>query len=140
MKKKYKLTSIDTKEQAIKEAYRYLQNAKDTLAKIPIEDGIYMDSKYVREASGIAYLAPLLAIDGYLIGKGVPKSKLPKSTEHYWEVIPKIPYNAKLRNKFTSVYENLHLFGYYRGGVNVEMIKDGIKHAKEIVDMFKDAA
>ena len=61
MKKKYKLTSIDTKEQAIKEAYRYLQNAKDTLAKIPIEDGIYMDSKYVREASGIAYLAPLLA-------------------------------------------------------------------------------
>ena len=40
MKKKYKLTSINTKEQAIKEAYRYLENAKETLSKIPIEDGM----------------------------------------------------------------------------------------------------
>lgn len=29
MKKKYKLTAINTKEQAIKEAYRYLENAKE---------------------------------------------------------------------------------------------------------------
>lgn len=38
MKKKYKLTAINTKEEAIQEAYRYLENAKQTLSKIPIED------------------------------------------------------------------------------------------------------
>jgi hypothetical protein len=36
----------------------YLENAKQTLSKSLIEYGtIYSDSKYVREASGIAYLS-----------------------------------------------------------------------------------
>jgi hypothetical protein len=28
------------------------------------------------------------------------------------------------------VYQNLHILDYYRGGVSVEMIKEGFKHAK----------
>jgi hypothetical protein len=34
----------------------------------------------------------------------------------------------------TAVYQNLHIFGYYRGGVEVEMIKAGFKYAKFIID------
>ena len=49
VKKKYE--NIATKEQAIAEAKRYLSNAKETIAKSPIDPygKIYEDSKYVRK-------------------------------------------------------------------------------------------
>ena len=68
--------------------------------------------------------------------KGVSSDNLPTSIEEYYSVISKIPYNGKLRSKLTVVYENLHILGYYRGGVGVQMIKDGFMKAKEIVDMM----
>jgi hypothetical protein len=34
----------------------------------------------------------------------------------------------------TIAYQNLHILGYYRGGVDVEMIKSGFKHAKFIIE------
>ena len=136
--KKTKTVKPKTKEEAITEAYRYLENAKETLAKSSIKYGIrYADSKYVREAAGIAYLAPLKAIDGYLIGKGIHPDKLPTSIEEYFEATKKIPQNGKLKARLHTVYENLHILAYYRGGVSVEMVKDGMTRAKEIVEMMK---
>ena len=75
---------IQSKKELIKEAKRYLANGKETIAKSPIEGKLYADEKYVREGAGIAYLAALKAIDGYLVGKGISKDKLPKSIEEYW--------------------------------------------------------
>ena len=63
-----------------KEAIRYLQNAKETLSKSPIENNRYVDKKYVKSACGIAYLGVLTAIDEYLIGKGVTQKELPKKS------------------------------------------------------------
>ncbi|MEA3447961.1 MAG: DUF5618 family protein, partial [Bacteroidota bacterium] len=60
-KLKHKQELLTTREQAIKEAYRYLNNAKKTISKSPIEYGIYLDAKYVKEAAGIAYLSALKA-------------------------------------------------------------------------------
>ena len=55
----------------MKEALRYLQNAKEILRSAPVEDNIYSDVKPVQEACGVAYLAVLKAIDAYLLKKGV---------------------------------------------------------------------
>src|SRR5438874_2371085 len=94
--KKQKLKPI-TPEDAFAEAHRFLKNARETISKSPIEHNRYQDTKYVREASGIAYLSALRAFDGYLLKKGIHYDHLPKSYEGYWAVREKyIPVNEKL--------------------------------------------
>lgn len=56
-----------------REALRYLQNAKEILKSIPVEDLTYTDVKPVREAMGTAYLAVLEAINECLLKKGAYK-------------------------------------------------------------------
>jgi hypothetical protein len=127
-----------TKEEAISEAKRFLKNAKEILSKTEIEYGkIYKDPKATREAAGIAYLAALLAIDGYLISKGIPKDKLPTSIDGYMDAVRKIPRNGKLMANLITAYQNLHILAYYRGGVNVDMIKAGIKSVEEIINILE---
>ena len=124
-------------EYAISEAYRYLENAKETLKKSDMEYGVYCDAKYVREAAGIAYLSALKAIDTYLLRKGVRQDDLPDSIEAYRFMIKKkIPLNGNLMAALRIVYENLHLLAYYRGGVGIEMVKEGFVNCKKIIDML----
>ncbi|MEW6007842.1 MAG: DUF5618 family protein [bacterium] len=120
--------------EAFSEAKRYLENAKETLARSPIEYGAYKDRKYVKEASAMGYVAALTAIDGYLLSIGTSRDKLPTSIDEYTKSLRKIPHNGKLMTALTVLYENLHIFGYYRGGVSVEMIKDGFQKARFIID------
>jgi hypothetical protein len=137
MKKRNRIVP-KTKEEAISEAKRFLKNAKEILSKTEIEYGkIYKDPKATREAAGIAYLAALLAIDGYLISKGTPKDKLPTSIDGYMDAVRKIPRNGKLMANLITAYQNLHIFAYYRGGVNVDMIKAGIKSVEEIINTLE---
>jgi hypothetical protein len=137
MKKRNRIVP-KTKEEAISEAKRFLKNAKEILSKTEIEYGkIYKDPKATREAAGIAYLAALLAIDGYLISKGTPKDKLPTSIDGYMDAIRKIPRNGKLMANLITAYQNLHVFAYYRGGVNVDMIKAGLKSVEEIINILE---
>jgi hypothetical protein len=137
MKKRNRIVP-KTKEEAISEAKRFLKNAKEILSKTEIEYGkIYKDPKATREAAGIAYLAALLAIDGYLISKGTPKDKLPTSIDGYMDAVRKIPRNGKLMANLITAYQNLHVFAYYRGGVNVDMIKAGLKSVEEIINILE---
>ena len=132
-----KTTKLKRNEYSIGEAYRYLANAKQTISKSSIEYGIYTDSKYVREAAGIAYLSALKAIDTYLINKGIAEKDLPSSIEEYRTLVKKrIPLNGKLMAALKIVYENLHLFAYYRGGTDVKMVKSGFEQCKKIIDML----
>lgn len=118
-----------------KEAFRYLENAKLRLRESPIQYNRYQDIKPVREACGTCYLAVLLAVDGYLLQRGVNENNLPSSTKEYWLALEKyIPHNGKLANAFSNAYEVLHIFGYYRGGAVPEMIKAGFQNAKLVID------
>ena len=133
-----KTTISKTKEYTITEAYRYLENAKETIAKSPIEYGRYTDSKYVSSGAGIAYLAALRAIDAYLISRDFPKDKLPKSIDGYFDTIhKKIPLNGKLSAALTIVYENLHILAYYRRGTDVKMVKSGLENVMKIITMME---
>ena len=125
------------REYNLNEAYRYLANAKETLSKSQIEYGRYCDSKYVREAAGMAYLAALKALDVYLISTGVERARLPKSIEGYWDLIRrKIPLNGKLTAAVSIAYENMHIDAYYRGHTGVGLVKEGFENSRKVIDMM----
>ena len=122
------------------EALRYFQNAKEILRKAPIEDGRYADIKHVQEACGVAYLAVLKAIDEYLLNKGVGKKELPKSVDGYRGAMQKYlaVRDGKLVREFESLYEELHIAGYYRALlVHVDIVKDALKAAKGFIEKIK---
>ena len=121
----------------IDEAYRYLANAKERLKEAPIQYNRYQDVKPVQEACGTGYIAVLLAVDGYLLQRGVSADQLPTTTEGYCAAIDKhISVNGKLTNAFFIAHEILHVFGYYRGGSYTEMIKGGFENAKFVIDIL----
>jgi uncharacterized protein (UPF0332 family) len=124
----------------MKEALRYLENAKAILRSIPVEDNTYTDVKPVQEACGTAYLAILKAIDEYLLRKGYDEKELPESVEGYREALRKyvLVHNGKLSKEFEKLYKLLHIAGYYRGLLeDVTVVKDAIKAAKIFIEKIK---
>ena len=121
----------------MKEALRYLNNAKEILKSVPVQNGTYIDIKPVREACGIAYLSILIAIDEYLLKKGISKKELPKSVVAYRKALQRYlaVHNGKLLREFEALYEALHIAGYYRGNLYlVDMIKDALKATRAFID------
>jgi len=125
----------------MKEALRYLNNAREILKSVPVEDNTYTDVKPVREALGTAYLAILEAINEYLITKkGLTKKELPKSVDAYRVALQKhiAVHNGKLMREFEMLYDALHIAGYYRGLIyNVDAVKDYLKAAKAFIEKIK---
>ena len=123
-----------------KEALRYLNNAKEILNKVPVEDNRYTDTKPVREAFGTAYLSILEAINDVLLKRGFSKKELPKSVEGYRKALQKYVtiHNGKLLKDFEMLYDALHIAGYYRGLIyNVDAVKDYIKSTKTFIEKLK---
>jgi uncharacterized protein (UPF0332 family) len=124
----------------VKEALRYLENAKAILKTASIEDNTYTDGKPVQEACGTAYLAVLKAIDGYLLKKGVDEKELPQSVDGYREMLRKylMIHNGRLLKEFDKLYKLLHIAGYYRGLLeDVTVVKDALKAAKIFIEKIK---
>ena len=124
----------------MREALRYLNNAKEILKSVPIEDSTYTDIKPVQEACGTAYLAVLKAVDEYLLKKGVDEKDLPQSVEGYREMIRKyaMVHDGKLVKEFEKLYKLLHIAGYYRGLLeDVTILKDSLKAAKTFIEKIK---
>ena len=123
-----------------KEALRYLNNAKEILNKVPVEDNRYTDTKPVREAFGTAYLSILEAINEVLLKRGFSKKELPKSVEGYRKALQKYVtiHNGKLLKDFEMLYDALHIAGYYRGLIyNVDAVKDYLKSTKTFIEKLK---
>ncbi|MEW6669380.1 MAG: DUF5618 family protein [Thermodesulfobacteriota bacterium] len=122
----------------MREALRYLNNAKDILKKAGVVDHkYYAVEKYVREACGTAYLAVLKAIDEYLLGKGLSKKELPKSVGAYRKALRTYGavHDGKLLTEFEFLYDELHIAGYYRGMLHsVGVLKEAFKTAKSFID------
>ena len=113
----------------ISEAHRYINNAKEILRdKAKKEDSRYNDRKYVRMAGHTAYLAILVALDGYF---GV-KKKGRKKVEWYQEQLAKT--DKKILNSFLNAYEILHLGMGYDGDLSAVIASEGLKEAEEIIN------
>lgn len=119
------------------EALRYLENAKEVLSRSPIEDNRYADVKYVKSACGIAYLGVLKAIDEYLLRTGVSRKELPKKIEEYEKALRKhlSIHNGKLTKEFSTLYDELHIAGYYRGLLyHVDTVRSVLKAARAFIE------
>ncbi|GGH55233.1 hypothetical protein GCM10007423_62530 [Dyadobacter endophyticus] len=115
------------------EAERYLDNARRILTeKAGKKDGLYADVKYVKMAAGTAYSAALLILDEYLRQKeGIHFTK-PKSIEDYMTRLRK--YDKKLLRILASVYDELHLAGYYHGTRSVDTMQKGMNGVKQMLN------
>jgi hypothetical protein len=125
------------KEKYYGEAMRYMDNAKGYLQNAKKEGKYYNDTKYVKTACGTAYNGVLVALDGFLLLKGVekPKGKQRKSIEYYQSNIARI--DRKMLNNLNVTYKILHLFGYYDGIESVSVVKAGFDEANKIIDKIK---
>lgn len=120
----------------MKEAARYIKNARELLKKSPIEEGRYADNKYVKSACGVAYLGVLKAIDLFLLRKGLLRKELPKKVEEYEKAIKKhaSPDDGKLLKAFSDLYDELHIAGYYRGNLHrVEVVQAALRGSEEFI-------
>jgi hypothetical protein len=121
----------------MREALRYLNNAKEILKTIPVEDNTYTDIKPVREAFATAYLAVLEAINEYLMKKGLTKKELPKSVDAYRRALQKYlaVHDGKVLREFEKLYDALHIAGYFRGYIyDTRAVRDYLQAAKEFID------
>ncbi len=100
----------------MKEASRYLKNARKISRAVPLEDDTYVDVKPVQEACGTAYLTVLKALDEYLMKKGVDERDLPQSVEGYRERMREYLsiHNGRLLREFEKLYKLLPVARYYR--------------------------
>jgi uncharacterized protein (UPF0332 family) len=123
------------KKKSYAEAIRYMDNAKETFKKARKEDHFYNDKKYVRTACGTAYNGVLVALDAYLAIKGIEKKKGRKSIEYYTANFSKI--DKKMLKYVDSVYNILHLSGYYDGIRDARVVHAGFDSAYEIINKIK---
>jgi len=121
------------------EAIRYIDNAKEALAKAGKDGRYYNDVKYVRTACGVAYSGVLVALDAWLKVKGVEiKKNKRKSIEYYTDNVAKL--DGKMSRALREAYNTLHLAGYYDGNLSVKVIQSGFEEAYEIIDKIKPKA
>jgi hypothetical protein len=124
----------ELKQQYHAEAVRYMDNARESLQKAGKDGYFYQDQKYVKTACGTAYNGVLVALDAYLKMIDV-KGGRRKSIDFYRDHIAKL--DKKMLLNLNSVYEVLHLSGYYDGLQDAKVIKRGFDLAYEIIDKIK---
>jgi hypothetical protein len=117
------------------EAMRYIENAEAALNLAGIEGKFYVDEKYVKTASGVAYSGLLKALDFLFDIKGVPKRRGRKTIEYYKAELSKM--DKKLLSYLNNGYEVLHLYGYYEGGRKKSTIESGFDDAISIIEALK---
>ncbi len=118
-------------ENKIKEARRYVSNAKTILKDKALKDGLlYTDSKYVKLAGHALWTGCLVALDYAL--KIKPKKNQRLDIDDYKAAAAK--HNKKLLTMINSGYETMHLYMGYDGNKTYSLCKGGVDTANAIID------
>ena len=119
----------------IREAERYLQNARDILSEKAGKDGdYYSDKKYVRMAGHTAWCGVLEALDAVLgIRKkyGLRRNQR-VSFEDYQEAVSNV--DKRMNRPLLTVYETLHLVLGYDGNCSYRVVKGGLEDAQAVIN------
>ena len=115
----------------IREAERYLQNARDILSEKAGKDGdSYTDRKYVRMAGHTAWCGVLEALDAVLdIRKG--KRSYRVSFGDYRDAVSKV--DRKMNSRLLDIYDILHLTLGYDGVLNYKVVQAGLEGAQNVI-------
>ena len=119
----------------IREAERYLQNARDILSEKAGKDGdFYTDKKYVKMAGHTAWCGVLEALDAVLgIRKkyGLRRNQR-VSFEDYQEAVSNV--DRRMNRPLLTVYETLHLVLGYDGNCSYRVVKGGLEDAQAVIN------
>ena len=112
----------------IREAERYLQDAREILSKKAGKEGnYYSNKKYVKKAGNMAWCGVLTALDGVLrIKKNLPFLK------DYQEAVNNIDEN--MDRQFLCLYDILCLALGCDGNLNSEIVQVGMDEAQSFID------
>ncbi|MCL1867531.1 MAG: DUF5618 family protein [Paludibacter sp.] len=116
----------------IKEAERYLQNAKQILSEKAEKDGnYYNDSKYVKMAGNTAWSGVLLALDAVTDVRKNLKDNQRLDIQDYQNAVAK--KDRKMTKPLYSTYQNLHLYLGYDGNLSYKTVQDGLEQGKHMI-------
>ena len=117
----------------VKEARRYVQNAKDLLiekGKLDVETQLYQDRKYVRMAGNTLWNGILLILDAVFHVKKTPRSRPHLGT--YLQAVG--ARDQKLHTLVVNGYETMYICMGYDGLQSKAVCQDGIRIANDIID------
>jgi len=117
----------------IREAERYLQNAREILSEKAEKDGkYYNDTKYVKMAGDTAWKGVLVALDAVLhVRKNMKKGQRPDFKD-YQEAINKV--DNKMSRPLLAAYESLHKTLGYDGNPLYIIVQASLDEGKVIID------
>jgi hypothetical protein len=116
--------------EAISEARRYIDNARDFLSNnAKNNDGLYQHKKYVKIAGHTAYTGILLALNELL---GEKNKRTPKSVEWYEQELSSI--SKSLLANFVTAHQILQVGMGYCGSRSYKLASVGLKHADKIIN------
>jgi len=117
----------------IREAERYLQNARLILSDKAEKDGdCYNDSKYVRMAGNTAWNGVLIALDAVLKMRENLKRGQRLDFKDYQDAIAK--KDSKMPRILYNAYKLLHLSLGYDGVTNYKTVQESLEQAKIILE------
>ena len=116
----------------IKEAERYLANARQILSEKAGKDGnYYEDPKYVKMAGNAAWNGVLVALDGILNVTDNLKSGQRPEFKDYQSAVAK--RDKKMSRPLLIAYESLHKVLGYDGNPRYKIVQDSLEQGKEII-------
>ena len=117
----------------IREAERYLQNARELLSKKAEKDGdFYNDSKYVKMAGNTAWNGVLVALDAVLdVRKNLKKGQRLDFKDYQAAIAKK---DGKMARPLLGAYDSLHKAMGYDGNPNYKVVQASLDQAKLIID------
>ena len=121
------------KAHPIREAERYLQNARQLLSEKAEKDGdYYNDRKYVRMAGNTAWNGVLIALDAVLPVRTNLKKGTRSDFNDYQTAIAK--RDRRMARPLLGAYESLHKAMGYDGNPRYRIVQDSLEQAKIILE------
>jgi len=117
----------------IREAERYLLNARQLLSEKAEKEGAYYnDSKYVRMAGNTAWNGVLIALDAVLnVRSKMKKGQRPDFNDYQSAISQR---DSKMPRILLNAYSLLHLTLGYDGVTSYKVVQDSLDQAKIIID------
>ena len=139
-----KAKTIETPQERLELAGRYLENARETLKKAGVDKraGRYEDIKYVVEASGTAYAGALEALKALFLWEGLlDDPKKLKKVNRFYELLKRSTRIGKDRDLllklFDDAYTILHISAYYRELQDKKSIDSGFEKVEKIIKIVE---
>ena len=117
----------------IREAERYLQNARDILTEKAGKEGrYYTDKKYVKMAGDTAWKGVLVALDAVLpVRVNLRKGQRPDFQDYQEEIAKR---DRKMPPVLVNAYDSLHKAMGYDGNTDYKMVQISLDKARILLN------